>query len=82
MLDPDKQRARWRRYNHSPKGRERARNYRLSPKGEEAQRRYRNSPKGENARFEYRGRRLLGADPEIDALLAEIDRKVKQGACA
>jgi DNA-binding PadR family transcriptional regulator len=51
--DRETERARWTRYNATPKGRERKRRYRLTAKGLEAKRRYRHSPKGINTAMEY-----------------------------
>jgi hypothetical protein len=53
MIDIEKRRASWARYNTSPKGRERARDYRLSPKGREAKLRYVTSPKGQETVWQY-----------------------------
>lgn len=53
MIDMEKRRASWRRYNTSPRGQDRAWRYRQTPKGQEAKRRYVGSPKGQDRAWRY-----------------------------
>ena len=53
MIDMEKRRASWRRYNTSPRGSDRAWRHRQTPKYWEAKRRYVESPKGRDTAWRY-----------------------------
>jgi len=53
MIDQEKRRASWRRYNTSPLGRDRAWRYRQGPLYAEGKRRYVQSPKGQETAWRY-----------------------------
>jgi hypothetical protein len=53
MIDMEKRRASWRRYNTSPLGQDRAWRYRQTPLYQEAKRRYVESPKGQDTAWRY-----------------------------
>jgi hypothetical protein len=53
MIDMEKRRASWRRYNTSPRGHDRAWRHRQGPLYQEAKRRYVESPKGRETTWRY-----------------------------
>jgi hypothetical protein len=53
MIDQEKRRASWRRYNRSPRGLDRAWRYRQTPLYWDAKRRYVESPKGGDTAWRY-----------------------------
>ena len=53
MIDMEKRRASWRRYNTSPLGQDRAWRYRQTPLYQEAKRRYVELPKGQDTAWRY-----------------------------
>ena len=53
MIDMEKRRASWRRYNTLPLGQDRAWRYRQTPLYQEAKRRYVELPKGQDTAWRY-----------------------------